>query len=369
MYRCVDCGRTYPVQASTPYRCDCGGAFQFADPPLPAGPPEIRPPNRDAGLWAFGFLPVDQAVTLGEGWTPLVAAHDRDVRYKLESLFPTASFKDRGAAVTLSQAAALGVDRVVEDSSGNAGAAIATYAARAGIDAEIFVPADAKPGKLAAIERAGATVRRIEGSRQDVTDACIAAVETAHGTEPTAQESTTWYASHAWQPAFLEGTATFAYEVGTQCDWAVPDAVVMPLGHGTLFLGAYLGFERLRQAGWINHIPRLYGAQAAGAAPIVAERHGNSAAAGKNDLPDGIQIRNPARQSEILDALAATGGDVVAVDRETTEAEHRRLGRNGFHVEPTCAVAPAAFDILRDRGAIGPDEDVVVPLTGSGLAT
>jgi len=365
MYRCVDCGRAYPVQASTPYRCECGGAFGFVDPPLPARPPEIRPPDRDAGLWAFGFLPVDRAVTLGEGWTPLVAAPDRDATYKLEGLFPTGSFKDRGAAVTLSQAATLGVSRVVEDSSGNAGAAIATYAARAGIDAEIFVPADAKAGKLAPIERSGATVRRIEGTRQDVTDACIATVEADHDGD----QSGTWYASHAWQPSFLEGTATVAYEIATQRNWAVPDAVVTPLGHGTLFLGAYLGFQRLHEAGWVDDIPRLYGAQAAGAAPIVAEQHGDSAAAGGNDLADGIQIQSPARQGEILDALAATGGDVVAVDRETTETEHRRLGRNGFHVEPTCAVAPAALDVLRDRGAIGPGDDVVVPLTGSGLAT
>jgi threonine synthase len=367
MYRCVECGRTYPERASTPYRCDCGGAFRFADPPLPAGPPEIRPPDRDAGLWTFEFLPIERRVTLGEGWTPLVEAPDRAATYKLEGLFPTASFKDRGAAVTLSQASALGVDRVVEDSSGNAGAAIATYAARAGIDAEIFVPADAKAGKLQAIERSGATVRRIEGSRGDVTDACIAAVEDR--TDGESPENGAWYASHAWQPSFLEGTATVAYEVAAQRDWTAPDAVVTPLGHGTLFLGAALGFRRLEAAGWIERVPRLYGAQAAGVAPIVAERHGQAAAAGANDAADGIQIRDPARASEIHAALDATGGDVVAIDRERTVAEHRRLGRRGFHVEPTCAVAPAALDALRDRGAIDPGEDVVVPLTGSGLAT
>jgi threonine synthase len=366
MYRCVECGLSYPEEASTPYRCDCGGPLQFVDTPLPPGPPESSTLDRDRGLWAFDLLPVERAVTLGEGWTPLVSAPDRAATYKLEWQFPTASFKDRGAAVTLSQASALGVDRVVEDSSGNAGAAIATYAARAGIDAEIFVPADAKAGKLKAIERSGATVRRVEGSRADVTDACIAAVEASgDGEHP---ERGAWYASHAWRPSFLEGTATFAYEVAAQRDWTAPDAVVTPLGHGTLFLGAYLGFERLREAGWTERVPRLYGAQAAGVAPIVADRHGEEAAMGENNLADGIQIREPARRSEILAALGATGGDVVALDRETTSAEHRRLGRQGFHVEPTCAVAPAALDILRDRGAIGPDEDVVVPLTGSGLA-
>jgi threonine synthase len=362
VYRCVDCGRDYPEQATTPYRCDCGGSFRFADPSVPASAPSAV--DRDAGLWAFDdLLPVGRRVTLGEGWTPLVAAPDRRVTYKLEGLFPTASFKDRGAAVTLSQADALGVDRVVEDSSGNAGAAVATYAARAGIDAEIFVPADTKAGKLAAIERAGATVRRVEGSRADVTDACVGAVEAE------SDSGDVWYASHAWQPAFLEGTATFAYEVATQRDWTVPDAVVTPLGHGTLFLGAALGFERLRAAGWTDRVPRLYGVQAKGAAPMVADRHGPAAAAGDNSLADGIQIRDPARRSEIAEALDSTGGDVVAVDRETTAETHRRLGRRGLHVEPTCAVAPAGLDILRDRGAIGSEEDVVVPLTGHGLAT
>jgi L-threonine synthase (EC 4.2.3.1) len=237
-------------------------------------------------------------VTLGEGWTPLVAAPDRDASYKLEALFPTASFKDRGAAVTLSQAAAFGVDRVVEDSSGNAGAAIATYAARAGIDAEIFVPADAKPGKLAAIERSDATVRRVEGSRQDVTDACIATVEADTG-------ENAWYASHAWQPSFLEGTATFAYEVAAQRDWAVPDAVVTPLGHGTLFLGAYLGFRRLHRAGWTDGVPRLYGAQAAGIAPIVASDTGTAPRRGQTNSPtasryesrpDGVRYSMRSRQ-------------------------------------------------------------------------
>ena len=359
MYQCVDCGRTYPETASAPYRCGCGGALRLADPPSPPGPPADWQVDRDDGLWALELLPVERRVTLGEGWTPLVSAPDRAATYKLEGLFPTASFKDRGAAVTVSQAVALGVDRVIEDSSGNAGAAVATYAARAGIDAEIFVPADAKAGKLSAIERSGATVRRVEGTREDVTEACVASVE----------RSDAWYASHAWRPSFLEGTATFAYEVATQRNWTVPDAVVTPLGHGTLFLGAYLGFERLYQAGWTDRVPRLYGVQAAGVAPVVADRHGQAAAAGANELADGIQIHDPVRAGEIRTALEATGGDVVAVDRETTAAEHRRLDRRGLYVEPTCAVAPAGLDILRQRGDIGPNEDVVVPLTGNGLAT
>ncbi|MFW5973888.1 MAG: pyridoxal-phosphate dependent enzyme [Natrialbaceae archaeon] len=359
MYVCAACGRTYPERTDR-YRCDCGGPFEFADPPVPGStePPEL---DRDRGLWTFdGLLPVERRVTLGEGWTPLVEAADRAATYKLEYLFPTGSFKDRGAATTLSHALSLGVERVVEDSSGNAGAAIATYAARAGLDAEIFVPADAKPGKLRAIERTGATVRRVEGSRADVTEACVDAIETdgvAGG----------WYASHAWNPAFFEGTATFAYEVAAQRDWTAPDAVVTPLGHGTLFLGAYWGFERLREAGWIDSVPRLYGVQAAGVAPIVAARHGDGAAAGENALADGIQITEPVRREAILEAIEESGGDALAVDAQATEAEYDRLHRNGFYTEPTCAVAPAALDDLRADGRIEADEDVVVALTGSGL--
>ncbi len=346
------------------------------------------PPDPDAfdarsGLWAFdaflavGSDPADR-VTLGEGSTPLVdadgAAGDAsddpwNAEFKLEYVFPTGSFKDRGATTTLTRARELDVDRVVEDSSGNAGAAIATYAARAGIDAEVYVPADVKEAKLRAIRRAGATPVRVEGSRADVTDACVAAVEgggdpDGSGTDPA------WYASHAWNPAFFEGTATVAYEIARQRDWDAPDAVVTPLGHGTLFLGAYRGFSRLLEAGWIDEMPRLYGAQAAGTAPIVRELHGPGAAdpdGKRNEAADGIRIAEPVRREEILEAIRETGGDAVAVTGAAGERELDRLHAAGFYTEPTCAVAPAALRDLRARGAVDDDEDVVVPLTGSGL--
>jgi threonine synthase len=361
MYRCQVCDRSYAETATAPWRCECSHPLDFDRQPLPDDDPGTV--DRDRGLWAFeAFLPVERRVTLGEGWTPLVDAPDWDCTFKLEYCFPTGSFKDRGAATTLSHAVELGVEGVVEDSSGNAGAAIATYAARAGLDADIFVPADAKPGKIRPIERAGATVRRVEGDRQAVTDACIAAVEDGEG----------WYASHAYQPAFFAGTATFAFEVCSQRDgepgsaWSAPDAVVTPLGHGTLFLGAYRGFRALEAAGWIDDLPRLYGVQAAGVAPIVEEHHGEGGDA-VNTAADGIQITAPPRREQILDALDATGGDAIAVDAERTNAALDRLHRDGFYTEPTCAVAPAGLSVLRERDAIGPDEDVVVPLTGSGL--
>jgi len=362
MLTCGDCGRTYDDGADAPWRCDCGHALDFADQPLPTAdePPDAL--DRDRGLWAFdAFLDTGRAVTLGEGWTPLVDAPEWDVRFKLESVFPTGSFKDRGAALTVSRAAELGVDRVVEDSSGNAGLAIATYAARAGIDAEIYVPADVKPGKLRALERTGAAVERVDGTRGDVTDACIEVVETGEG----------WYASHAWSPTFFRGTATVALELAAQRDWTVPDAVVTPLGHGTLLLGAYRGFRALREAGWIDDLPTLLGAQATGAAPIAAALS-DGPDEGDGDTPpnaaaDGIQISDPARSDQLLAAISATGGDAVAVGPDATEREHDRLARAGFHVEPTCATATAALAEFRERGVVAPDDDVVVALTGTGL--
>ncbi len=390
---CPECGETYRDR----WRCRCGAPLDFADPPTPEG----AAPDPDAfdardGLWAFDDLlavgdDLRDRVTLGEGMTPLVDADegrepagdggtDRppwNASFKLEYVFPTGSFKDRGATTTLTRARELGVERVVEDSSGNAGAAIATYAARAGIAAEIYVPADVKESKLRAIRRAGAEPVRIEGSRGDVTDACIAALgegDDAEGDDADAGVGdggdSAWYASHAWNPAFFEGTATVAYEIALQRGWDAPDAVVTPLGHGTLFLGAYRGFRRLERAGWVDSVPRLYGAQAAGVAPIVRALHGPEAAApdgAVNEAADGIQIAEPVRDREIRGAIDATGGDALAVTEAAATRELDRLHAAGFYTEPTCAVAPAALRVLRERGEIGPDEDVVVPLTGSGL--
>jgi threonine synthase len=364
MLVCRDCGREY----ADAWRCACGHALDFADPLRPDREAP-GPLDRERGLWAVsGFLPVDRRVTLGEGWTPLVDAPDWNATFKLESLFPTGSFKDRGAAVTVSRAVARGVDRVLEDSSGNAGLAIATYAARAGLDAEVYVPAGAKPGKLRAIERTGVDVVRVEGSRADVTDACVAAVESGAG----------WYASHAWNPAFFAGTATFALEVAAQRDWTVPDAVVTPLGHGTLLLGAYRGFRALRAAGWTDDLPRLLGAQATGVAPVVdalgPDRTLDRPGTGDADRPtnaaaDGIQIHEPARKDQVVDAIRETNGAAVAVGPEATEREHDRLARAGFHVEPTCATATAALARFRDSGVVDPGDDIVVALTGTGLKT
>jgi threonine synthase len=382
--RCPDCGRSYDAGPDEPWRCGCDAPLEIdAAPSLPSTPPVAL--DRDRGLWAFAdWLPVAPRATLGEGWTPLVDAPAFDCAFKLEYVFPSGSFKDRGATATLSRAAGLGVRTVVDDSSGNAGAAIAQYAARAGIDARIYVPADVKPAKLAAIERVGADPVRVEGDRAAVTDACVDAVERGEG----------WYASHAWNPAFFAGTSTFAFELAAQRGWTAPDAVVLPVGHGTLLLGAFRGFRALADAGLIAREPRLFAVQAAGVAP-VADAVGSEAAAAAtealggdrtadtadaadddavatgrasdaNELADGIQIEHPARRSELLRAIRETDGDAVAVGEATTREALARLRRAGFYVEPTCAAAPVGLAAYREAGILDAD-DVVVVLSGSGL--
>ena len=348
--QCAVCGDRYADR----WRCACGQPLDFVDRPLPDGSvPAPATLDIREGLWTFSeFLPVERRVTLGEGWTPLVEAPDWDCAFKLESVSPTGSFKDRGAALTVSRALACGAERLVEDSSGNAGTAIATYAARAGLESEIYVPADATTAKLRAIERTGAEVVRIEGSRADVTEAAIDAVESGAG----------WYASHAWRPSFYAGTQTVALEIAAQRDWHAPEAVVCPLGHGTLFLGLYRGFRALSDAGWIDESPRLLGAQATGYAPFTDDSGGD------NHRADGIHIREPVRAGEVETAIAETDGEVVAIDAETTDREHERLHREGFPVEPTSAVAPAALQAYRERGVLAADADVVVALTGRSKA-
>ena len=435
---CPACDARYSAEADEPWRCGCGHALEFVDQPYPEGEPlSLSNLDTSRGLWTFyEFLPIEPHVTLYEGFTPLVAAPDWDATFKLEYVFPTGSFKDRGATTTLSRAIELGVETVIEDSSGNAGAAIATYAARAGLPAAIYVPAAVKQSKLMAIQRVGARPVRIEGSREDVTAACVEAVEggasrdgrsedeidtdtettgdadtdaaddtgadtddrtdadtddhadvdTHTGTHAGVDEKTAserghpdapyqhgpgWYASHAWNPAFYAGTMTFAFEVAAQQEWTAPDAIVLPIGHGTLFLGAYRGFSILEEAGIVDRLPRLIGVQSAGFDPIVhavgGDRFVEDGASG--EIADGIQIREPARGTQILDAIEETDGAAVAVGDGIVESALDRLHRGGFYVEPTAAVAPAALEPIREAGLLDGGENVVVPLTGSGLKT
>ena len=359
-FTCVACGKTFPVRWQT-WRCECGGVLEMTDLP---------PFDRDAvereryDLWRyrhmFPFIPEQQhIVSMGEGFTPLVETniYGLAVRSKVEYMAPTGSYKDRGAAVLVSFLSAHGVKSVVEDSSGNAAASLSAYAARAGIKAQIFVPANASPSKLGQIEVYDAELQLVEGSRQA---AAVAAQEAA-------QKSC--YASHVYSPLFMTGLRTFAYEVAEQLGWQAPDNLVFPVGHGTFLLGTYRGFQDLLAAGVVERMPRFFAVQSRAYAPLFeAYRRGQeqvSPVARGDTIAEGIRIANPPRGRQVLEAIRKTGGAVLTVtDDEIVQAQHA-LARLGLFVEPTSAVAVAGLRKL-DR-VLGPTETTVVPLTGSGL--
>jgi threonine synthase len=300
---------------------------------------------------------------LGESITPFVdAALDGvPVKVKLDCLMPTGSFKDRGAAVLLSFLRAVGVERAIEDSSGNAAAAIAAYAARAGIACTIFAPAHASAGKLVQTQAYGATLNRITGSRDDVANAAIEAA-----TEPGAT-----YASHNWHPFFIEGVKTWALEVWEQLGYRAPDNVIVPVGSGSMLLGAWRAFSQLQAAGEIARIPRLFAAQATACAPIhTALVAGLSDAAPVERQPtvaEGIVIAHPVRSRELLAALRTSNGGSAAVSESDIADALRHLAGQGLYAEPTSAVAAAAARQLLAAGTIHPEETTVVMLSGNGL--
>jgi threonine synthase len=326
--------------------------------------PSFRPSmtaGRPYDQWRYReALPVgDDVVTMGEGWTPLLSVlfDGSALLIKQEQLFPTGSFKDRGAAVLMTHLRELGVERVVEDSSGNAGCAVAAYAARAGIACDIYVPEDTSPAKTAQIEAYGATLHRIPGTREDTARAALEAAATCV------------YASHVYSPWFLQGTKTFAYEVAEQLGWTTPDTLVLPAGNGTLLLGAYLGFTELTRAGIVSHVPRIIAVQTAACAPLsgaFAEGLDEPVAIhASHTTAEGIAIATPARGSQVLAAVRATGGSFVAVAEREIVASLRDCCRGGWFIEPTSAAVIAGA--RRYARTAAPGEIIVTAFTGHGL--
>lgn len=310
-----------------------------------------------SSLWRYASalrVPSSAVVQLGEGHTPLIASPLGDgTLVKCEHLNPTGSFKDRGTAVMIAHLRSLGVTDIIEDSSGNAGASVATYCAAAGISCTILAPAAAPAAKLAQIERTGAALATIDGTRQDVADEA----------ERRALHGEVW-ASHARQPAFLEGMRTLAFEIWEQLGYRRPDHVVMPVGNGATLLGLHLGFSELSG----GPLPRLHAAQAAACAPLWHEATKQPGRARTDrTVADGISVATPARLAEMVAAVHATGGSVTAIDEDAILDTWRQLNRVGLLLEPTCATAFAALSDLRAHEVIDADETTVVIATGHGL--
>jgi len=357
-FRCLGCGRGHPADGF-PHLCPaCGGLFTLR--PEAISLPESWGPPGEGGLYRFRTaLPLAADVplaTLGEGNTPVVTVkHDRwPVFCKLENLNPTGSYKDRGTVVLASALAHAGVRQVVEDSSGNAGASLAGYAARLGIAARVYVPAAASGPKRQQIAAYGAEVVAVPGPRSMAAEAVLGAVELG-----------AVYASHVYQPHALGGYATIAYELVEQLGRG-PGSVIAPVGHGSLLFGLSLGFEALKRHGRINRIPRLFGVQAAACAPVWAVHRGGAAAlllvAEGETVAEGIRVRSPLRGDQALAAVEGSRGAISVVEEEQIEAARRHLALAGVDVEPTSAVVWPALDELAESL----EQPVVVVITGAG---
>lgn len=323
---------------------------------------EIDTGERSVWRYAKGIAVArNHAVTLGEGCTPLLSRiwQGVPVQFKLEFMMPTGSFKDRGMTVMVSYLKSRGIDHVLEDSSGNAGASLSAYAAAAGIRCRILVPETASYPKIAQIAACGADVVTVRGSRQDVADAALR------------MSSEIFYASHNWQPFFVEGTKTLAYELWESLDFQAPDNVVTPLGYGSNVLGLERGFDELLRNGEIKRMPKIFGVQAANCAPCYATWQSG----GETPVPvtvtptiaEGIASSQPTRLREVVRAVRRSGGAIAAVSEEEIVDALGALARLGFYVEPTCAAAAAGLTQWLSSGAIRADETTVVVLTGSGL--
>jgi threonine synthase len=312
------------------------------------------------GVWRYSdWIGIGPPVTLGEVRTPLVTLPlPGRVYAKNDSLLPTGSFKDRGAAVLVAWLRAHGAEHIVLDSSGNSGAAHAAYAARAGLTCEIYAPSHTSSAKLAQAREYGARVCTIDGPR----------AASSHAAQQAAARLGASYASHQWHPAFLAGTETIAFELWEQCE-VLPTAVILPVGAGTLLLGVARGFRRLKAAGLVTVIPRLLGIQAQSCAPIARALGYSGGGSPGPSVAEGIQVGDPPRLEQVVAAIRDSGGAALTVSDEEILAHHRRLARDGILVEPTAAASAAGVCLAQERGLVGIHDAVVAILTGSGLKT
>lgn len=347
---------------ATPRWCGDGGAYLNLVPGPGLKRDGINPNERS--VWRYAqAIAVDarSAVTLGEGGTPLLSRSWNGVptQFKLEFMMPTGSFKDRGMTVMVSYLKNCGINHVLEDSSGNAGASLSAYAAAAGMRCRILVPETASYPKIAQIAACGADVVTVRGSRQDVADAALR------------MSSEIFYASHNWQPFFIEGTKTLAYELWESLGFRAPDNVVTPLGYGSNVLGLDRGFDELLRNGEITRMPRIFGVQAANCAPCYAAwQSGGEAPVPVTVSPtiaEGIASSHPTRLREVVRAVRRSDGAIAAVSEQEIVAALGTLAHMGLYVEPTCASAAAGLTQLLASGVIRPGETTVLVLTGSGL--
>ncbi|MDR0660842.1 MAG: threonine synthase [Prevotellaceae bacterium] len=357
-YVCSECGKRTEVTTLKP-QCECGGLWT-----LSYKPPLFDLSLADNSIWGMfryrRFLPLIgdewQAITLGEGMTPIIR-FDENLLLKMDYLTPTLSFKDRGAAMLVSHCKAIGVKRVVQDSSGNAGNSVAAYCARAGIECEIFVPEGTSAMKLKLIQAHGAKLSVVPGSRDSCAEVC----------RKKAFDEGVYYANHVYNPFFYQGTKTYIYEVYEQLG-RIPQNIFIPLGNGTLFIGIIKALEELLESGIIAKTPAIFAVQSEYCAPFIqAVSKGSNKVEGveaKKTLAEGIAIGKPMRAKEILGYIYKYEAKVIPAPENSIKEAQQDLALKGIYVESTTAATLAAYKSY--TGINGKLNDCLIPMCGAG---
>jgi threonine synthase len=329
---------------------------------------------REKSLWRYREvlpLPAEvEPVSLGEGGTPLLRAMRfghavgvSDLWVKDEAQNPTQSFKARGMAVAVSMAKHLGATKLAVPTAGNAGGALAAYAARAGLEAHIFMPRDTPRANIVECRELGAHVVLIDGLITDC-GAEIARRKEAEG----------WFdMSTLKEPYRVEGKKTLGYELAEQLDWALPDVILYPTGGGTGLIGMWKAFDEMEALGWIgSKRPRMFSVQASGCAPIVRAFEAGETVA--TEFPDahtcasGLRVPKAVGDFLMLRILRESNGGAVTVEDDAMIRITREVGSaEGLFVAPEGAACFAALKALLRAGKIAPDARVVIFNTGSGI--
>lgn len=366
-YICCKCNKKYDPKTLV-FRCDCGGLLDIDEFDFSFSKKDIL--SNEWSLFRYlKALPFDnnsnswKDITMGEGLTPIVPLDKTypNILVKVDYLMPTLSFKDRGAAILISKAKEMGIRKVIQDSSGNAGNSIAAYASRAGIDCDIYVPEGTSSKKIRQISSHGAKVHIVKGTREDTAIEALNAVENGEG----------FYASHVYNPFFYQGTKTYAYEIYEQLNGKIPESVVIPVGNGTLLLGCYYGFKELFNLKLIEKIPKIIAVQAERCSPIYnAFKEGKdfvSETTNTGTLAEGIAIAKPMRGKQILEAVRITKGKIITAPESKINQTRKYLAKKGFYVEPTTAATFAGFlDYFNEKNH-NLSGKVIIPLCGAGL--
>jgi threonine synthase len=373
---CGFCGKSYPKSQLQTVCAECGRPL-LATYDLPAVSAILRKEDlvgREASLWRYREilpLPLDEVpVTLGEGWTPLLPANRfgegiglQNVWLKDESQNPTGTFKARGMSVAVSMARHFGVKVLAVPSAGNAAGALAAYAARAGMEAHLFMPKDTPRANIIECAAIGAHVTLVDGL---ITD-CAREVAKRSATEG-------WFdLSTLKEPYRVEGKKSLGYEIAEQLNWQLPDVILYPTGGGTGLIGMWKAFQEMERLGWISsQRPRMVAVQAAGCCPIVAAFEAGKRFADEYPNPStiasGLRVPKAIGDFLILDALRQSRGTALAItDAEMIRAAGKVGAAEGLFVAPESAACCAAAGRLADSGWIQPEEKTVIFNTGTGI--